>query len=484
MTPYPNAVQDHPVLRQSLLANVNECHLKTAFGLRLSLAEPDGGPTRSGWSTHRQMGGRTAHHALNQILREIMDRKPDDKRDFGPEMAVEIVNDALALRWSDPDEIGSLSVFEMDLTRKAVRKWAKDNTFSVQDLVAVEERLEVVVHYPENPDDLNDDRVVERTLTGQPDVLLIDPHGDAVVIDWKFTWALPSKSHADDEEHEDGDKDISKAGFFQQRFYALLVFMHYRGVRSVTLREFYAFRSETREATIYRWQLPDLVVEMAALAEVFDRLYETMPPSTAGKDAAEAARAVLALLDDGRRVGRSTPAVQELRAVVEGEALPPLYDVWKPTPGVHCRFCPLAQNCPVPSEARGIASPEEALAAAGAMFIGGRVQKNNRERVEAWCADNGPLRVVDGKRVRYLGHVVATRTERPTRRQVDQAIARGEDPRDLFRTKTHTTFREFSPAFGDGDPDDYFTDDEVREAFERAVAAAEDRRRRGGRQAA
>lgn len=477
MTPYPTAVKDHPVLRQSLLATVNDCHLQTAFDLRLSLAEPDGGPTRSGWSTHEQMRGRTGHFVLAEALNRMMEVGEES---FGPDMAVEALNRALALRWAEDDELGALSVYEMDQTRRAVRKWARDNEFTIADVVAVEERMSIDVHYPANPDDVNDPRVVARTITGQPDVLLIDQGGRgtaAVAIDWKFTWALPAKAHADDEDYDDGQDDkISAEGYFQQRFYALLVFIFFPQIHSVTLREFYVFRSEVREATLYRWQLPDLVVEIAALAERFDRLYEQMPPSTAGFDAAQAARSLIALLDDGKRVGKSTPEVIDLREILEGKAPPPLHKVWKPTPGAHCRFCSTPRDCPIPPHARGIATAEEAIDVAGAMFKGQRVVKQASERVEAWCSANGPLRVVDGKRVRLLGHVVATRTERPSERQLAAAVAAGKDPLDLYRTKTHTRFTEYTPEFSDGDPDQIMTDDEVADAFQRAADAAAQRR--------
>ena len=52
--------------------------------------------------------------------------------------------------------------------------------------------------------------------------------------------------------HDDEMNQISYEGYFQQRFYGWLVLKCYPQVQAVTLREFYARRTEARSATLTR----------------------------------------------------------------------------------------------------------------------------------------------------------------------------------------------------------------------------------------
>jgi hypothetical protein len=141
-----------------------------------------------------------------------------------------------------------------------VKKWAHDNAFDVMNLVDVEKRLDATVRYPQP-----DGGWVTRVITGQLDALLVEgaTTSTAIVLDWKDMWKLPPET------------EVGFGGYFQQRFYALLIFVNYPSVEDVTLREFYVRFSEPREATLSRKEYVRRHPRGdQALVEQFDRCVE------------------------------------------------------------------------------------------------------------------------------------------------------------------------------------------------------------------
>lgn len=441
-TPYPRALRDFPRLRQSQLAIFADCQLSAGFGLRVSIR-----PRRrrgehsdlatSGWTTHRASAGRIAHATVARSLHHMLERRQER---IPPEVVIDLYEEVIRQADVPLAETFALPAHEDRQLRRTLRKWARDTVFTIEDVVGVEERFEAVVSYPDGAGGM-----VDRVLTGQLDLLLISDGGageHATVADWKDTWKLPPKRHDEDAEEDDGEDDkLSLEGYFQQRFYALLVFVAFPRVQSVTLREFYLRRSQQREATLWRYELPEIVSYLAAEAEKFDRCYHAATEPAKGRRV--------------RRVPLATPAQ------------------WgEPSPGAHCGYCPLAVECPIEPDARGVGrieSPEHAAKIAGELVKARSVVSQLGAALSAWTDRWGPTRVKDAKRERFFGHVEGVRTERPTLRQLEQAMLAGRDPRTLYRSKVHTRFTDYSPQ---EDVTHGLDDEDVVEMFERAAQAA------------
>lgn len=446
-----------PRLRQSLLARFSDCALMTAFEIRAGIAtsSPDGLHT-SGWSTHRQGGGTVAHAVVQKAMHRML---AQGEEVVPAEVVEDLLDRELLLYDRRVGERFAIPPHEAEQLRKTLRGWAGRTEWSIDELAGVEVRMSTVVQY-EAPDG----QLVDRELTGQLDLLLI-ANEHATVVDHKDTWQLPP---ARGDEGESGtsrtDDATSSEGFFQQRFYALLVFRNLPSIRSVTLRENYLRRGETREATIWRDELPRLVAEFSAMAARFDRSYDTLAPDEAAVSLPHAARQLVDALDGD---GDDLAALDRLRALVRGQQ-PALHEAWEPSPGSHCRYCPRAMDCPIDVDLRGdggLFSEEQAYAAAGEFLKAQRVVKYRREQIMRWVDMHGPIRVRDGKRVRFLGFVTVRHTQKPSAAEVIAAQRAGRDPRKLYRTRVRTEFREVTP---DAAGSSFMGDDIVGE-FERAA---------------
>lgn len=439
-TPYWRALERFPRVRQSLLAKFSDCQLSAGFELALSIIHgPDAeGLHRSGWTSHRAGAGRIAHEVIAHSLRHMLAREAEQ---IAPEIVMDFLDEALRQRDRPIAETFAVPPAEIVQLRKTLRKWARDNIITIDEVYGVEERLEAVVSYQV------DGVTVERVITGQLDLLLLTPdQRHATVPDWKDTWKLPPEASHDDEDEPEGDDKLSPEGYFQQRFYALLVFLALSSVQSVTTREFYLRRSEPREATIWRHELPDLIAEFSAMVERFDRcVHAAFEPA------------------QGRRKRR-----KPLATITQ----------WgEPSPGGHCSYCPKAVECPIDPDARAggsISSPEAAERAIGELIKARAVAKQIAASAEAWINYHGPVRVRDAKRLRVFGFITTRRTARPTRKQLDEAMLAGRDPRDLYKTTTTTRLSDYTPEAVDVAE----AEDDVIELFERAAARARARRER------
>jgi hypothetical protein len=310
-------------------------------------------------------------------------------------------------------------------------KWAHENAFDIHNLVDVEQRLKGEVRYA----DPRGGPPVPRILTGQLDALLVEGEyaEHAIVLDWKDTWGLPP-AHGEDE-----DDVVSFTGYFQQRFYAWLVFRNYPSVQKVTLREFYVRYSEPREASVSRADEPEIHSELAALAERFDRAWEE------------------ALSMTKARLERRPP--------------------FRPTAGKHCNYCLRASACPIPQFAREegrITDPQRAADVARAVIAASKVVKDARASLKGYVDINGPVPVPDAKGQRALGYVEVERTKRPSMQEIRQAEAMKGEPltadeiEKLYKTTKGTTFKQHQPP----EVDESASEDEIRKQLEASIEAA------------
>jgi hypothetical protein len=337
-------VRDFPAIRQSLLASWDNCALSTLFELE-----------GYAFTNAAQARGIIFHRYAGEVLRTL--RETGEVR-MPTEEAMAILYEVCAQRDVPLEDVVVVPARERRLLRIAALKLVAENEFRMDRLVAVERRLSAPVRYT-----AANGSTVERELTGQPDALLMDPDPDpsqsgAVVLDWKTARKAPAQGptrHEERGQHWDDPDHVSYMGYFQQRFYGLLVLRNFPAVQRVRLREFYPLEGVARYATIYRGDLEHLEREFSALVEVLDR--------------------ALASGSDG-------PA-------------------WTPSPGRHCSYCPAPQRCPIEGDVRvregGITSHAEAERAAAEFVVASEVRGVLREALKAWVDVYGPVRVKAAK---------------------------------------------------------------------------------------
>jgi PD-(D/E)XK nuclease superfamily len=447
--PYPNALERFPTLRQSLLSQFDNCGLTAWFELEYG----------KGWSTHAQARGKIMHSVIAECIRQMA---ANHANEIPTDAALTILRDML--RQDDADRAcrrcGSPNLepgvsptgmrtcadcgaeFESQLVNLPLRevkdmfwttiKWATDNSWAIEDVVDVELRLETEIRYPNRLPGIVDPWVV-RLLTGQLDLLLVEgtEAEHAIVLDHKDTWGMPGPQELDKE-----------TGYFQQRFYGLLIFRNFPSVERVTLREHYIRYSETREASLTREDEPEIESELAALVERFDRQFEEQ----------------LSLPKDSPRA------------------------VFRPTPGKWCSWCIRPNACPILPFARGdgrITDEARAVEVAGQLTVAEEIVKGTRQALRAWSSTHGPIPVAAAKGSRALGYTESERVARPSKEEVVRAVrenggCESVDLDKLWRKTRGTRFGPFDPSRqpAEDDPD-------LQRKLEESIEAA--RRARIGR---
>lgn len=388
----PEVVRALPTLRQSLLAEADNCLLTTRFGLE-----------GYSYTNAAQARGIIFHRYAAEVLRTLW-RTGEETIPVAE--ALEVLYEVAGQRDAAPEDLVVVPMRERRLLRIAAIKFVYDTrrreprAFRMQKLLDVETRLFAPVRY-RSPDWHDCDgcldahgapsgRVpredtgelvacpkcagevlvpgegwVTRLLTGQPDALLADPPNGAVVPDWKTTPQAPPE-HVEEVPHgDDAATNVSYMGFFQQRFYALLVMRNYPSVERVTLREFYVLPGEVRKATLYRDDLEHVEREFAAVAEVLDR------------------------------------------AVMGGARS----RAWQPSPGLHCGYCPKPMSCPIEPEARitagGVTSQAQAERAAAEAAVAKEAYGKLRGSLKNWYDATGlpvPVKSAKGRYEWRWGH--------------------------------------------------------------------------------
>jgi hypothetical protein len=389
--PYPKAVERFPFIRQSILSDFDNCALTSAFSLTYE----------RGWSSEPAARGTLVHRCVAESLRRLVTHEDE----WADRIPVDVVVDDVLpqiIRQADvpmrsEDGLGgdvlNLPLRTIAQARVSLKAWAAHARFTVPNIAGIERRLTTTVHYPDEHG-----QAVPRPITGQIDLLLIDGV-EATVVDWKDTFAVPPES------------SISEEGFFQQRDYALHVFHKYPRVQRVTLREVYlrymAGKSRdrrgrrinpVREATIDRYNLPELEQEFSALVERFDRAVET--------------------------------------------------GVYTATPGSHCSYCVRPQDCPIFPKARvegRITSKDEAQRVAAELNVAEAAADQARKALRPWVRAHGDVDVRDAKRPRVFGPVVRTRTIKPSTDALRAGLSAGKTLDELYVTEDYETIGMHSP---------------------------------------
>ncbi len=361
---------ERPTLRQSLLGAADNCMLGGLFSI---LHE-------QGWSSHAQARGIVFHRFAAEVLRTL---KREGERQMPTEEGMVILREALAQRDVPPEDVVRVPSREQRDLRIDALKFLTDWEWDPRIVMDVERRLFATVRY-----EAEDGREIERTLTGQLDVLLADPPDGAIVCDWKTGWYVPPETP---EDRPDADADhLSYRGWFQQRFYGWLVLRNFPAVQTVTFREVYPRRGEVRNATLRRTDLEHVEHELADLAFQLDR-------------------------------------------ALAGGTDPKTNPLWRPSPGRHCSWCSKPAACPIEREARGrgaVTDEEAAKRYAAEFVVADRVRKHRAEALKAWVDVFGPVEVKSSKG-RYVMGWKETDRGRRFGVYVPEESDRGPEPADL-----------------------------------------------------
>lgn len=424
---YAPAWERFPTVRQSRLATFDRCALSADFEERYE----------RNWSSHPQARGQLMHRAFAKALRAMSVQYESEGYDesgarpgtIPTDVGVSILEEVLCQADVDQEcptchkeivrtyqrddgeirtvcaqghdhgsEFVNVPFQEIKDMRWVMVKWCNENAFDIANLIDVEHRLSATIRYQDPSGEY-----VERVLTGALDVMFVTGAEDeeAIVIDWKDTWDLP------------GPAEVGFDGYFQQRFYAWLVFKKYPSVKKVTLREFYVRRSEAREAVVYRSEIEDVEAELRALVQRFDRAFTLQ--------------------------------------------------VFPPSPGRHCLLCTRPAACPIFPGVRGegmIQDDEQAVRMAGEAQVAEAALKQRKEAMSAWASvHKGGIPVSDHKGQRVWGHKEIKRTSRPDRKAMEAALraSRNGAPLDLdrlYKTSKGTRFEVHQPAEIDDAADD------------------------------
>jgi hypothetical protein len=425
-------IEAYPRLRQSLLAVFDRCGLSTKFEIE----------HLRGWSNHDQVRGTVFHRVAARCLEELAEQ---GEAKIPVDVALEVLEDEIRMATIDvacpschseaiPAGGGQLSCGECG------RRWTTEFAALPAEQVA-QLRISVITFAARNEFDVSqlvgveerlrcpvryfrsDGASVERELSGQLDALFFDGER-ATVLDWKDTFGLPPET------------GLSFGGYFQQRFYAFLVMSHYRAIQSVTLREHYVRLTEFREATVGRDELADIEAELSAVAERFDR------------------------------------AVRD--------------DLWAPSPGKHCGFCPRPTACPIFPDARGegaITDAETAERYAAEALVAKAAYDKRQKQLKAWANVHGPVAVADAKGRRAWGYVPKSVTVKPdadaVRDEVERARREGRPPDidALYRRRSQTRFEQFVPGLEEKPTED---DDRLAELMEESLRQIRERQANEG----
>lgn len=416
---FAQVVERWPTVRQSWASSFDDCGLSTYFDLRYA----------QGWSTTPQARGTIFHRTAAEILR-TMQRQGHQTIPISE--ALQILIEACQQLNVATSEIVRVPMSQMPELRMAVMKFARDNAFSTDKLVAVEEKLTAVVRYT-GPDGA----MRARTITGTLDALLFAPPDGAVVLDWKDSWGMPPEPKEQESKGYDDEelKGLGYHGYFQQRWYGALVLLNYRNVNAVTLREFYPRFTKVRKATLHRHQLDSVMEEIGVLVSNLDAALESGAPNLRPRP-------------DGS---------------IDIEAL----GWWKPQPGKHCGFCTRPTACPIEEDVRvaaggSITNERSAATWAARLQIAERIKKAATEGLKGWVETSGapvPVRWAKGRRVigwfqtkrgRRFGFYTPDDSDRGGHADVDtqlkeamrQSTERARAERDTIRPRKRSTPRK------------------------------------------
>lgn len=421
---YEAAIERFPTLRQSRLATFDRCALSAHFEEEY----------RRDWYSHEAARGQIMHRAWAKCLLTMAEQ---ESMTIPTAEALAVLEETLRQHDIDQEcpkcfrpiverkegkvycsnghEYGSAFVnlpFEQikDM-RWTMVKWANESAFDIGQLVDVELRLSAPIRYQDPGGEY-----VDRTLTGQIDALFVQGDEDdvAVVIDWKDTFGLPAPA------------DLGFDGYFQQRMYGWLVFRNIPSVQKVVLREVYPRKGAHREAEVWRQDIEDVEAELQALAERFDRSFAE----------------------------RNFP----------------------PSPGHHCQFCTRPSACPIFPGARGagmIEDKETAARVARELTVAEAVVKQHKEGLSAWTSVHGSEEVSSHKGRRGWTHKDSTRTSRPSRAKMEEALAAQKmgvplSLDKLYEKSTVTRFGLHALPEIDDSPDDAKLMNALEESVRRA----------------
>lgn len=269
-------------LRQSLARAFDECPQAAKW----SAENPD-------FTTPPQALGSAFHLVAEEILRTLKvtgERALKGRGDEGgTEEALAIMREVLA-----SDECPHLDVEQQADLRWMVLLFSR-HEWSANRIVAIEERLFWDVPCPDG---------VVRTLTGTPDLLVLNPPAGVIIPDFKTGWAMPPAPRDGDWSKQGGRPYLSDRGTFQLDVNGFLVMKNYPAIEHATLREFHIRLDETREAVLRRDELEHVEHRIGLLLMRLDRT---------------------------------------LTGELEPEA----------RSGKHCSYCPKPQECPIPPDERG-----------------------------------------------------------------------------------------------------------------------------------
>jgi hypothetical protein len=338
----------YPQIHQSLAASFDDCPMSALFDILYG----------QHYSTKDSAQGIIFHRFAAEVMREMQRRDSE----FIPQgVALATLEEVIRQPGVPFHELVRVPLKEIPLLRMAAAKFANDNSFSIRRVLDIEHRFFADLEY-----EMPGHGTVRRTLTGQPDLILVPEDAETVIVDWKSTWALPPERAEDAE-----NPGLSYHGYFWQRFYGWGIMQNYPSIEAVTAREFYARRTAARKARITRADLPKIEEELRILIADLDRALMAGRPRTFKQEAIE-----------------DSP--------------------WQPQPGQHCFNCEAPSRCylgdaDLPPQ---ITTQKDAERWAAMRQVAMARKKRADKLLYGWADVHGPITIRAAKGRRVLGHRV------------------------------------------------------------------------------
>lgn len=239
-------------VRQSVLRAFDACPQAGVWAL-----EDDG------WSTPEQALGTVFHAVAEAMLTQMRETGGDDQMiptDAALTIMHEVCTDAMVPHLSDR-QMRDLSIMVLQFS---AQKW------DAERIIALETGLSADIVCPDGE---------TRTLTGRPDVLIADPPGGMIIVDFKSGWGKPPEPRDGNWDREDGRPYLSERGVFQLDTYGYMAMRNYPAVEECTLREFHARRNVIRQATLRRDEMEHVEHRLGILLQRFaDTMAERRDP--------------------------------------------------------------------------------------------------------------------------------------------------------------------------------------------------------------
>ncbi len=322
-----------PPYRQSTINKYNACPKSALFAIQDTRRTP--GPAAS--------QGTMFHRWGHRVVRKMW---ANGEHSYPVELGMEELVDVLCQQDIPSDEVVPITMQQMKWLRVLVTKWCQNTRLDPRRVLATEERFFADLALP----------IGETVkITGQLDLLIVDPPKGLLIVDWKSGYRRPPTPRNQEKTESEGT-GLTSLGWVQWLVYTYLLFEEFPHIDHVIFREVHVLWGEERQARMERWEM--------------ERLRDVLA-------------AQVALLHQAVKEGPDSPR-------------------WVPSAGPHCSMCSNPRACPIiQDEQIDITTELGRRRVAQEWHVAGEVRTRRRNILDGLVETYGPIEIphADGRRV-------------------------------------------------------------------------------------